>query len=168
MTEPFGRPTHDLDDDRMVETTETLRDDDPEVMPMDRGREEGEGPVAADRFGTTHAEEAAGESLDARLAEEEPDVDAHDPVDDVVADHPDTFGTPRPASEAGELDALGEDVSAEDLAVTGGDEPAGVGRLVEPDEGAHTDVEKDVVATDVGRDGGDLTAEEAAMHVEPE
>jgi hypothetical protein len=24
------------------------------------------------------------------------------------------------------------------------------------------------VATDVGRDGGDLTAEEAAMHVEPE
>jgi hypothetical protein len=36
------------------------------------------------------------------------------------------------------------------------------GRLVEPDEGAHTDEEKDALA---GRAGGEgLTAEEAAMH----
>jgi hypothetical protein len=43
-----------------------------------------------------------------------------------------------------------------------------VGRLVEPDEGAHTDTEKDVVASDVGIDGGGESAEEAALHVEEE
>ena len=42
------------------------------------------------------------------------------------------------------------------------------GRLVEPDEGAHTDVDKDLVARDFGADGGGYTAEEAAMHIEPE
>lgn len=40
-----------------------------------------------------------------------------------------------------------------------------VGRIVEPDEGAHPDVEKDAIARDVGRDGGDYSAEEAALHV---
>ena len=47
-------------------------------------------------------------------------------------------------------------------------EPREVGRLVEPDEGARTDVDKEMVATDVGADRGGFTAEEAAMHVEPE
>lgn len=40
------------------------------------------------------------------------------------------------------------------------------GRLVEPDEGAHTDEEKDVVAAQAGWEG--LSAEEAAMHTVPE
>ena len=44
----------------------------------------------------------------------------------------------------------------------------GVGRLVEPDEGARSDNEKDMVATDVGTDLGGYSAEEAAMHLEPE
>lgn len=43
-----------------------------------------------------------------------------------------------------------------------------VGRLVEPDEGARSDTEADMVATDVGTDLGGASAEEAAMHVEPE
>ena len=43
-----------------------------------------------------------------------------------------------------------------------GDAPAG--RLVEPDEGARTDDVKENVATDVGRDDGLRSAEEAAMH----
>jgi hypothetical protein len=43
-----------------------------------------------------------------------------------------------------------------------------VGRLVEPDEGARTDDEPDLVATDVGTDLGGFSAEEAAMHVVPE
>ena len=34
------------------------------------------GPALTDRFGTTHAEEAAGEDLDHRLAQEEPDAGA--------------------------------------------------------------------------------------------
>jgi hypothetical protein len=131
MTEP-GVPEDDFAADRLVESTETLRDDDAESMPLDRGREPGEGPLAADRFGTTHAEEAAGESLDQRLAEEEPDTGT-DP----------SFASEPPVDYQ-------------------------VGRLVEPDEGAHSDTEKDAVADDVGRDGGGLSAEEAAMHVEPE
>jgi hypothetical protein len=76
MTEPLGVPEPDLDRDRdpdhLVETPDSLRDDDPEAMPLDRG-EPGEKPAAAESFGTTHAEEAAGEDLDHRLAQEEPE-----------------------------------------------------------------------------------------------
>ncbi|NHA70183.1 DUF5709 domain-containing protein, partial [Phycicoccus flavus] len=39
------------------------------------------------------------------------------------------------------------------------------GRLVAPDEGAGTDVEKDLVSEDVGVDGAGASAEEAAVHV---
>jgi hypothetical protein len=48
-----------------------------------------------------------------------------------------------------------EDVEAEPRA----------GRLVAPDEGAHEDMEKDEVATDVGPAGYASSAEEAAMHI---
>jgi len=73
MTEPIGTPEHDLDGDHLVETPQSLRDVDPEAMPLDRGREPGEGPAAADKFGTTHAEEVEGEDLDHRLAQEAPE-----------------------------------------------------------------------------------------------
>lgn len=43
-----------------------------------------------------------------------------------------------------------------------------VGRLVAPDEGAHEDREKDLVARDSGFSGGASSAEEAAMHVTDE
>jgi len=39
------------------------------------------------------------------------------------------------------------------------------GRLVAPDEGSHFDLEEELVATDVGIDGGAASAEEAAIHV---
>jgi hypothetical protein len=45
------------------------------------------------------------------------------------------------------------------------EEPRDVGRLVEPDEGAHTDTEPDLVAHDSGDESG-LSAEEAALHLE--
>lgn len=48
------------------------------------------------------------------------------------------------------------------------DESPAVGRLVEPDEGARPDTESDMVGADVGTDLGGFSAEEAAMHVEPE
>jgi hypothetical protein len=147
MTEPVDPPDHDLDPDHLVETPESLRDVDEEGMPLDRGREPGEGPAAADRYGTTQAEEEQGEDLDHRLAQEEPDV-----------------GT---APDTQQFDSLGEDVAAEDLLLPGSEEGQ-VGRLVEPDEGAHNDNEEDAVATDVGNDAGNLSAEEAAMHIEPE
>ena len=69
MTEPNGAP----DRDHLVETPESLRDDDPEALPLDRGQEPGDRPAGAEKFGTTHAEELQGEDLDHRLAQEEPE-----------------------------------------------------------------------------------------------
>ncbi len=42
------------------------------------------------------------------------------------------------------------------------------GRLVEPDEGAREDTEKDMVASEFGADGGGFSAEERAISVQPE
>ena len=115
-------------------------------------------PLGAGHHGETAAEQAEGSSLDERLAAELPDVDGERPGDEVL-----------PESQPLD-DALGEDVSAEDLVLT--DDPEGgevgdlrAGRLVEPDEGVREDVDTDMIATDVGIDGGAASAEEAAMHV---
>ena len=98
--------------------------------------------MAADDFGTTAEEEHDGEPLDARLAREEPDVLA---AADTDADE--STGADTPFGErAGQ----------------------GVGRIVEPDAGAGTDAEADLVAGDVGTDLGGYTAEESAMHLEPD
>ena len=113
----------------------------------DAGSAYGEEPphdtaMAVDDFGTTAEEEHDGEPLDGRLAREEPDV----------------------------LAAVDQDPDESDGSDTPFDERAGqgVGRLVEPDQGAHTDAEADLVATDAGTDLGGYTAEESAMHVEPD
>lgn len=102
----------------------------------------GDVPLAADDYGTTAAEQAAGEPLALRLTREEPDV-----LD--AADLP-----------------VGEGAGADQPFRQGVD--AAVGRIIEPDEGARSDHEPDAVAVDVGTDRGGFTAEEAAMHVEPE
>jgi hypothetical protein len=79
------------------------------------------------------------ETLDERLAEEEPDVSV-DPDQD---DDADTF-----------------DTDAEDE--VGGDR---TGRLVAQDEGSGEDEDAELWATDAGIDGAGASAEEAAMHV---
>lgn len=61
-----------------------------------------EGWSEADKFGMTAREEREGESLDARLAEEEPDVSADD-VADVGADGP------RGRAHRGQIDGAPED-----------------------------------------------------------
>ena len=163
MSEPFPADDRDVDADHLVETPESLRDDDPEAPALDRGIEPTDRPLGAEKFGTTQAEAEQGESLDKRQAEEVAVVRDHDPVDDVVADDPTTFG----AAEETDDEVLGDvygDPSTQQPDVVA--EPAG--RLVEPDEGVHEDTEKDAVATAVGRDGGDVSAEEAAMHLEDE
>ena len=53
----------------------------------------------------------------------------------------------------------GEDVGGPEVGVQR------AGRLVAPDEGAHTDDEEALVAEDVGIDGAGAGAEEAAVHV---
>ena len=98
--------------------------------------------VAVDEWGTTASEQAEGEPLDARLAREE---------DDVLA------AVDQPADESAGADTPFDERAGQ-----------GVGRLVETDEGARTDTEADLVAGDVGTDLGGYTAEESAMHLEPE
>ena len=98
--------------------------------------------LAADDFGTTAEEEHDGEPLDGRLAREEPDVLA---------------AVDREADESSGSDTPFDERAGQ-----------GVGRLVEPDEGARGDTEADLVATDAGTDLGGYTAEESAMHLEPE
>jgi len=95
-----------------------------------------------------------------RLAEEMPEAGAHDPVDDIVADDPAVFARDGAQAEQTDDEVLADAYGEGDVALEG------AGRLVEPDEGAHTDTEKDMIATDVGRDGGDESPEEGAMHME--
>jgi len=85
------------------------------------------------------AEERAGESLDQLLAEEEPEPDPYAEAD-LPREGPFPDDDPEPRA----------------------------GRLVAEDEGAHAVQEADLVARDVGIDGGAAGAEEAAVHVEDE
>lgn len=98
--------------------------------------------LAVDDYGTTAAEQSAGEPISVRVEREVPDV-----LDAVEQPADESPGADTPFGErAGQ----------------------GVGRLVEPDEGARTDTESDMIATDAGTDLGGYTAEESAMHLEPE
>lgn len=111
---------------------------DPGDDPLDTGIAPPDRWSAGEGFGNTPAEERQGESLDQLLAEEEPDID--------------------PYAE--------EDLA--DDAVPGDAQDARSGRLVAEDEGAHRDTESDLVARDVGIDGGAAGAEEAAVHIQDE
>jgi len=74
MTESSSQPSRYVDSDHLVETPESLRDSDPEAPPLDGGSDASDSYLAVEDFGTTEAEARQGESLDDRLAEEEPDV----------------------------------------------------------------------------------------------
>jgi Family of unknown function (DUF5709) len=92
-----------------------------------------------------------------------------DPQDDmpVPGDEPvavDDFGTT--AAEQREGEPLDLRLAREEPDVIAGDDAA-AGRIVEPDEGAGPDLEPDAVGLDVGTDGGGLSAEEQAVHIEP-
>lgn len=97
------------------------------------------------RFGDTAREQSEGESLDQLLSEERPDVSAE--LDD--------------EDESDDEDAGDEDVDG--LLLDDGPDPRS-GRLVAEDEGAHSADEDELVARDVGIDGGAASAEEAAVH----
>ncbi|MCX5373619.1 DUF5709 domain-containing protein [Streptomyces sp. NBC_00015] len=108
---------------------------------LDEGWSPPEKPLGVTKYGTTAAEQQAGENLDQRLAQEVPDVS--EPAGDGVGDLPGGEGEPVDA-EVGDRRA---------------------GRLVAPDEGAHPDAVKEEIAQDVGIDGGAAGAEEAAVHI---
>ena len=108
---------------------------------LEEGYSPPEKPLGVTKPGTTAAEQHDGESLDQRLAQENPDVEMEE--GDGIGDLP-----------GGEGESLDPEA---------GEERAG--RLVAPDEGAHADTEKDLWASDVGIDAGAAGAEEAAVHV---
>jgi hypothetical protein len=126
-----------IEDDGVLDASDTL-DDDAVEDPLDTGVAAPDRWAAANRFGTTIAEQRSGESLDQLLAEEEPDIDPW-------------------ADEGGE--------DEDDLIRRGYEVEPRAGRLVADDEGSREDAEADAVAWDAGIDGGAASAEEAAMHV---
>ena len=137
-----------VDDEDQLQPEDTLDDGDLTDV-LDRGYSPPDrAPKGYDDY-PTEAERRQGESLDEKLAEEEPDVDPY-AEDDDDSDHED------------------ENALDEQLGLDEADERTG--RLVQPDEGLGEDVDKQEVALDVGIDGAGASAEEAAMHVtrEPE
>ena len=149
MPDETRHESADLEDYSVQDPADSLLAD-PGGEPLDQGVAPPERWSAAMKFGSTADEQEAGESLDQLLAEEEPD-DALDldEDDDLPEDDEDT-------DEADEY--------LDGLLLDDGPDPR-AGRLVAEDEGAHPDEEADLVASDVGIDGGAASAEEAAVHV---
>ena len=87
------------------------------------------------------------DTLEARLAEEEPE--------------PDPYAEPEPETNLTVRDEL-ENIDDGEV----GDLRAG--RLMDPNEGIGPDLDKDLIGEDVGIDAGAASAEEAAMHIVPD
>jgi hypothetical protein len=113
---------------------------------LDQGYSPPEKWSAAQRYGNTHLEEEMGESLDQRVAQEEPD-----PFADSL-----TVGAGRDR----DVERDDDELEPERQEPTGevGDERSG--RLAEQE-----DFESDLYADDVGVDGAAAGAEEAAVHL---
>ena len=159
MTDTEGTASNDsdstgvysLDDENQLQPEDTLDDRGVNDL-LDEGYSPPERPLGVDSFGTTAAEQRHGESIEQRLAHEVPDPD--NAFEDPAAD-PDTVGGDDPDATAAEDDFIGDDEV--------GDRRSG--RLMAPDQGAHEDTESEMLAYDVGIDGGGSSAEEAAMHI---
>jgi hypothetical protein len=149
MPDETRHESEDLEDYQVQDSTDTLSGA-PGNDPLDRGVVPPERWSAGVRYGVTEQEQEQGESLDQLLSEEEPDPALNFEDDDEDED------------DEEDDDAGDEDVDG--LLLDDGPDPR-AGRLVAEDEGAHPDDEADLVATDVGIDGGGATAEEAAVHV---
>ena len=117
-----------------IDLDEAFGDDVDEIL--DTSYSPGERPKGLDAYGNTAEEARRGETLEQRIAQEEPDIDPED--DDGFDEQADA------GHSAGRLRS---------------------GRLVGPDDGLGGDEEKDLVGFDVGIDAGAASAEEAAVHV---
>jgi Family of unknown function (DUF5709) len=158
MPDETRHESQDLEDYEVQDSTDTL-DGAPGNDPLDRGVVPPERWSAGVRYGVTEEEQYEGESLDQLLAEEEPDDTLELTEDELEDDDEDAEDV-----EEYEADDDAGDEDVDGLLLDDGPDPR-AGRLVAQDEGAHPDEEEDLVASDVGIDGGAATAEEAAMHV---
>jgi hypothetical protein len=114
---------------------------------LDEGMSPPERPSPDVARGRTAAEDAAGETLDERLAQEEPDPAAE-------VDH-------SAQTQESELQDAEENADPTDGFEVGDER---TGRLAEPDVGATDEVNQTPAADDVGIDGAAASAEEAAVH----
>ncbi len=132
------------------------RDLDNEGTLDDEGYEPPESRPTATEFGTTATEQLEGESFEARLTQEVPDPDSAygAPDDEGGRKREPRAGGDDPDSISVEDDFLGD--------AEVGDAEAGV--LVADDEGARTDTDAELDATEVQGDGSS-SPEESAMHV---
>jgi hypothetical protein len=140
VTSRIGEPSDPFEDEGLASQEPGLAGKRITGDPQDDFVVPADDPVAVDDYGTTAAEQEAGEPLDLRLSREEPDLLERA---DRAPDFSESADNPFPA-----------------------DPEERVGRLVETDEGARTDDEPDAVAYDVGTDSGGFTAEERAMRIE--
>lgn len=133
-SESYGDYSVD-DEDQPQGDGDSLVDNRGLTEPLDEGYSPPEKWSVAEGFGNTPYEEAVGETLDQRIAQEEPEPDPYVAAATVSEDLQD--------GEVGELRS---------------------GRLVAPDQGIGEDVDAQLVAEDIGIDGAGASAEEAAMH----
>lgn len=141
MSNRFPEPADPFEEEGLASPDPTLAGEHMSGESFDDEAVPGDRPMAADEYGTTAAEEATGEPLDLKLSREMPDVDPAT----ATADDSDAAAQPYP-TDPGER----------------------TGRLVQPDQGMPGDDEKDEVASSVGTDRGGFSAEERAMHIDPE
>ena len=124
------------DEDQPQGDGDSLSDDRGLTEPLDEGYSPPEKWSVGQGYGNTPLEEELGESLDQRIAQEEPEPDPYAEAERDIDDLDD--------GEVGNVRA---------------------GRLIAPDEGAGEDEDSEPYADDVGIDGAGASAEEAAMHV---
>ncbi len=125
---------YSVDDEDQLQPEDSLVD-----RGVDDALDEGYSPPekwsGAERYGNTPWEEEHGESLDQRIAQEEPEPDPY-------------------LSAELEDEHVGGEVGS-----------ARAGRLVADHEASEGDFEQDMEGHDVGIDGAGASAEEAAMHI---
>ena len=133
---------YSVDEDDQLQPQDTLVDRGVDDV-LDEGYSPPERPYGGGSFGSTP------ESLEQLLAEEEPDpaMRLYDPID---KDEQQRSDEAERETEFPQRNEVGR---------------ARAGRLVAPDKGFGEDLEADLVADDVGIDGGAASAEEAAVHI---
>jgi len=153
--EAEGLPGTADDDSTAYDDARSPREADgpsPAPLPGDR-------PMGVDRFGTTPEEQRRGNSLDQRLAEEEPDVTAEDPIGPSGDEDESPDDGPYPVFDPHSKVSAYDRPEFDDRGGT-------IGRLVERNQGLTPYGEQELYAYDAGAAGGGPSAEELAMHEE--
>jgi hypothetical protein len=160
----WERDNYEHQDDGIISPEDELEEGGMDQV-LEMGYSPNERPLAVDKFGTTLAEEREGETLDMRLAQEVPDPNLDvDLVEGEPATRTAEGGVVPDDIDVGSGE-LPDDDFTDGILDDGEVGDARAGRIVETDQGAFSDTEKDMVARDVGVDGAAASAEEAAMHI---